>query len=442
MSLLVLLSTTACSFVEITLPERDHGDEGDHPCDTADTAADDDGDDTDDGDDSGDTDGGPGGGGHRWSPGDATVVQASGDYRWANGVWLADNDHDGLDDLIVTTPVYVGSASQLEISYYRATGDGSFAPAAVLTGASGADSTAPLLVDVDGDGYLDLFQTRTYGYSLFSGGPDGFTAEVNWEARPDTYLTSAGAADLDGDGVDEVVIFEQAFATYTTVVLVFGQDEAGALGITHRYDTYMPLYATEMIPVDFDGDGREAALWADMMTGSGWDMGFELLMYWGTEYPTAQYYSGTRFSQDGAQHGYGEDLNGDGQEELVSSGTDGLQVYDPAEGRASVVRLNDFENYSTSLVGSDLDGDGADDAVELLYHYEYTDHSSYTAIGLSWNFQDDGGLTESETVLLDTMPWSSGGHPLSAGDVDGDGCGDVALLDGYGSVLVTLGSCD
>ena len=122
------------------------------------------------------------------------------------GITAADYDGDGLHDLFIPD----GVASRL----YRNRGDGTFedvTEAAGLLDQEGGLSgvSVALLADFDGDGWKDLFVSRTFEPNqLFRSngrGPDGGVTFTDVTARaglaPDccTTVASAGDYDLDGD---------------------------------------------------------------------------------------------------------------------------------------------------------------------------------------------------------------------------------------------------
>jgi hypothetical protein len=447
MSLILSLALTGCSIVEVNLPAStatapsqpsDTGDSGD----AADTATEDsDNDPVDSGGDSA-VEPDSGGPAPAWTSGvDNTVVEAE-LYGMANGVWLTDMDHDGLDDLIVTQSSITsdGTAYQLTIAVYPSNGDGSFGAPTVTNSAANGYYSAPILADITDDGIPDIVAASGTTISLFAGASGRFRAEVNWSPVDGSYPLTLGSADLDGDGAPEVVVAGQN-SDGTGRIDILGRDSAGALGFIWSYQAYTSLYAYTMVAADLDGNGRQSAIFRDLY-GSSYDYAVELYDNWGTEYLYLSAYTNLRFSNDGVAFGFNTDYNGDGSDELVSVGTDGLQFYDPNVGHAELLRINDFENYPTGVVGYDLDGDGTKDALESLYHYESTDHSYYSSARLSWVLREADGFTSAEHADFDIAPWSSSyGVNLAAGDANADGCGDVAFFDAYSNVHFVLGAC-
>lgn len=133
----------------------------------------------------------------------------------SSGLGLADVNRDGRTDLICTNGDgfdYAGPASRRwhGIQWLENHGDGSFAYHRVgdLGGAF-----APCAADLDGDGDTDLLAVSCFGdfsrpdspsmVAWLNDGRQNFTSVVL--ARTPTHLITAAVADLDGDGVPEIV---------------------------------------------------------------------------------------------------------------------------------------------------------------------------------------------------------------------------------------------
>ena len=108
-----------------------------------------------------------------------------------------DVDEDGHADLAVE----VGQPGTLTI--FRGRGNGQFGPPAVVEGSSTADNV--FLVDMNGDGHLDLVRTFSDGYQVRSGRGDGtFETPMTFASRI-TGLVRAGLLDLGQDALMDVL---------------------------------------------------------------------------------------------------------------------------------------------------------------------------------------------------------------------------------------------
>ncbi len=124
----------------------------------------------------------------------------------AYGAAVGDIDNDGLIDLIVT--------SEAGNSLYRNRGDGTFDDAAESARVRDVhgDVVAPLLLDFDNDGDLDLFLSAIGSQMLFENRllPDG-TLEF-WDISHESGVAvpaigfSAVAGDVDGNGYPDVYV--------------------------------------------------------------------------------------------------------------------------------------------------------------------------------------------------------------------------------------------
>ena len=266
-------------------------------------------------------------------------------------------------------------------------------------------------------------------------------------ASPDEQLsdTPVRFADLDGDGVDELITYRQiangdwSVALYRWTGLLYSEDwrvQSATLGGTDR--NISVTYAPYNFAVgDFDGDGDS-------------DIAFFTSDY--TRGATAFTDHGTLFVVDGAT---GDSIAGfiapaigtsatfaeplqaldicagttcpgtDGVDEIVLAGGTSVTVYG-----ASVGYIYGFSLDTTAevMVG-DFDGDGGP---ELGLGAGFTATDTFYA-----------GVTELDgTTLWTTTPGSAAGSPYTmhaAADVDEDGATDLLVGGGYGEITAYSG---
>jgi hypothetical protein len=177
-------------------------------------------------------------------------------------VFAADLDHDGRPD------VAVSSLLDNTISWFRNVGGGggglfafnAGAPSAniriVSTSAEGALSVSA--ADLDNDGLRDLLSTSSYDrkvawYRNLGGGNFGSPASnQNVISTAGISPSSIKAADLDGDGVRDLVVTS---VNDNTIAWFKGSLATGTPQFTRYVISNSQLRASDSALADFDGDG-------------------------------------------------------------------------------------------------------------------------------------------------------------------------------------------
>lgn len=208
-----------------------------------------------------------------------------------------DLDGDGLTDVLTGCYTHRDGSRDLMGEFYvlRGTKDG-YAKPERLRGSDGkplviqargtgheADSdrmcTRPAVVDLNGDGHLDIVSGNESGlFALFLGGPDGFQPKSSWLTGTDgaalevTRHSDPHFADWDGDGDLDLLSGSQRGGVSwfpnvgTAAAPGYGQarsllppvarrraDEEPRIGDAHIRG---PQIATRVTTADFDGDGK------------------------------------------------------------------------------------------------------------------------------------------------------------------------------------------
>ncbi len=125
------------------------------------------------------------------------------------------------------------------------------------------------------------------------------------------------------------------------------------------------------------------------------------------------------------------DLNGDGDLDVLTANRDGLSIsvfLGDGHGSLTVLDPIDTERGATSLVVTDMNGDGVPDLVASGCSPGCTDNNIMIYHGLG-----DGGFERASTHSIDGVPYN-----VAVADFDGDGLLDVAASDYPGQRLLVL----
>ncbi|PRP90061.1 FG-GAP repeat protein [Enhygromyxa salina] len=267
---------------------------------------------------------------------DQPVADIGGSFGWGGGIAVADMDHDGFP----------------EIAYGRnlfSTQDGAITRAWVGTGGTGGGVGRELshMVDVDGDGVMDLLAGNT-AYDI-----DG---NIIWQnlALPDGF-TAVG--DIDKDGTPEIVLVK---GDVWLLDAATGEVELGPVDI--------PLEDTRGGPptiADFDGDG-----WPEIGIAGGtvyvvYEGDLSILWQHGTKDTSSAVTGSSVF-----------DFEGDGQAEVVYSDECFLRVLDGVTGELRFATSNTTFTATEALIVADVDGDESAEIVQVSNSANWNCNSS------------------------------------------------------------------
>ena len=228
----------------------------------------------------------------------ATVIGTPSLDPFSYGLAVADFNRDGFVDVLV-----LGSSG---VTFYAGNGDGTFQPAVQTSISSGLQSGLTTLVDVNGDGILDIagsngnFNSAVFVYLGLGDGTFQTTAMTN--AAGATYPDAIAAGDFNGDGkVDITQIYWVALDTF------LGNGDGSFKNPVSSALNLVPGYVAAS--GDFNGDGK-----LDIIYGGYYESNIGLAF--GNGDGTFTY--GATLPTDGYGGGFAVgDLNGDGRPDFI-----------------------------------------------------------------------------------------------------------------------------
>ena len=312
-----------------------------------------------------------------------------------DALFVGDVDGDGLDDLLVTK--YPRTFGDTQVTLYRGDATAVLVQDVTIVSPEGDVDfgIAFALADVDGDGPRDLLvgapesgrlSAQSYVFVYATNPLDGIPEQI-WtpgELNSDGFGRSlVNAGDLDGDGLDDVVVGEpnqsgQAFVFFSRV------GSAPASGPVINPTDTLTGFATALAPAgDVDGDGYADFYVGDPSHGA---TGRVLLYHGGDPmdgFRDRTYVGRTYGASMGASLATSGDLNGDGFDDLLIGSTvqsfgerGAVEVHlgGPQSDTTADLRLSDAEieggvGGAVTILG-DVDDDGV---VDFAYGAPFED---------------------------------------------------------------------
>ena len=271
-------------------------------------------------------------------------------------------------------------------------------------------STAPALIDIDGNGTLDAFVGKNNGDILFfkntgtTTNPSFAAPVINPFGLTNEGASSPSFVDIDGDGKLDALIGNKRGDTLfftnigTTTAPAFAAPIVNPFGLTNNSSDSTPTFA------DINGDGN--------LDGFVANFDGDTLFFKNTSFPPT--YTATR-----------TDFNGDGKSDILWRNNDGSVAIWQMNGAtvtaanlASTASLN--PSWKTAGTG-DFNGDGKSD---ILWRNDNGNVAVWTM----------NGATVVDSSLTSTPALDSTWKVTGTGDFNGDGKSDILWRNDNGSI--------
>lgn len=375
------------------------------------------------------------------------------DTSWLFPLWvptevrIVDLDGDGRADIVTAAQLSTSmSAREGRVVVRRQTAPGVYA--APQTYVVGIYAWKLVVADIDGDGAPDLVVADT--------GPPQAGEGAVWLLRQNptdrgsflpaqrlattaTDPQSLAVGDVNGDGAPDIVLeVSQASAPGATVLL---QNPAQRGSFLALEAIALPGRASAVTVGDVNGDGRDDLLFRVVLSYDQGDNQSALAVVYqqagGTLAPPVML-----APQSGLNSQFLSitDLNGDGRPDLVALLTPCCASAEPRITALLQQPGGAFTQVDTSLAGvrgvdgaavADLNGNGRPDMAIVGFYPEGSPSTVYSSLNL---FRQDGS---GAFGLVQTVAMPISASRVAAGDLDGDGLADLAVL-GSGNRLFVM----
>jgi hypothetical protein len=287
--------------------------------------------------------------------------------------------------------------------------------------------------DLDCDGLVDMVIADYYDGSSYDGdiylyyNDGGGYSDADRDILTNSYgARDVEAADLDGDGYQDIVVASYYDTDYVTQSYVYW---GSSTGYSDTNSTALDTYGSNDVEVgDLDGDGYKDLVFANYY---GTAAAPDSTIYWGssTGYSSSD---SLDLETDGAWEVEISDLDSDGYDELVFAAYHDGSSYSTS----SYIYWGGSSGFSTSrrttlptlgargMEIADFDGDSLPDIAFSSYY----NGSSYTTSAYVYYQSSSGTFGTGNRDSLAVV----GAIDLSSGDYNGDGLTDLAFAGYYG----------
>jgi hypothetical protein len=357
------------------------------------------------------------------------TVSGTASYQYIGRVVdiVGDLNADGYDDVVIASDYYgyfASSSGAAFVFYGGSSRTGNYGPTsadAIVTGTAASDYVGQGVGpagDFNDDGYADLIVSAPY-YDYTSSYPSAGAAGVFFGPLDTLELMSSadflvtgstsyqyvgmastgdsvdGAGDVNGDGVDDIIVGQYQYGSYAGAVHLFLGPDSGSTTVSSADATLSGSSTSEYLGYALAGLGDVNGDGYDDFGGGG---------YYGASY------KGVAYVFKGGS--------------TVSGGSAGTRAIAKVEGSATY----EYMGYAIDGAG-DIDGDGNDDVIVGAYG-STEGGASYAGSAVLLYSPPSGTYTASTAGAEFTGSGTYhyfGQQVAGAGDMDGDGNDDLAI---------------
>jgi hypothetical protein len=358
--------------------------------------------------------------------GDAWNVDPVRDYAgssYSTSLSIADLDSDGRQDVLLVSDVLSSGAFAGKLVWYRQQADGELAPPVDIVGGSPVDHVA---ADLNHDGRTDLVVAYRFSLSILMAQADGSFLRSDHERPLDSGWQNSGLNnlvlyDVDADGQRDIVMF--AWYGYAAAYLLRTD---GTVRSSHGFPLPTQGY-NDFAVGDVDHDGID-----DLVVSCGQGTGHHLMVLG----PDGA--GGLAVRADWSTSGNGissvavGDTDNDGLQEIVFAWGGNApnawmdRILLDTSLNIALYSGADVKDVPTSVVAADLNADGTDDVAMT--------HNGWYSIGTM--IQSKGELLPEQLNRAMTNTWQP--DVLAVGDLDSDGCPDMAVANGGDTMMLQV----
>ncbi len=376
--------------------------------------------------------------------GDGTFIQSTMGLPTYSSCVFHDMDSDGKPDAVCGLPETVtgGIIGGTQLLIFHANGDGTFNPTPIKTitygdhtneySGQGTFQTPVAVLDLNGDGILDILATAGDGFTVILGqGELEFDSPAHYATGYIQAMGTTQIADLKGDGLPELV------GPGPNGIYITCARKDGTLDTAPAYEVTQVIGYQAL--ADFDEDGildiaatGDASIKLNLGKGDGTFQAPVAL-------PSGSINFSTPLSETNAHILHG-DFNGDHHQDILAIGSSGIYQYDSyvlfgdGKGSFSSPQLVPSSSIFFPMYDSrrvvDLNQDGRDDLFSTDYDHLYAFLSN-----------GDGTFTTTTTAITSNSGQSGVSSKAALADFDHDGNLDAVWAAGS-NIMVCKGHGD